>query len=203
MNPNTTTRRTFFGAVAAATAGVILLPTPAAPATTGTEADRQVLSRVRAILTTPPPSRVTCHCAACMAVKARPFRCVRCGYHGPPATFGCACDRSARDQLAFYQNTLRVYPTAANWPSDWRTSRSAFRRSARLLGKVLATSGPLMCVEHGKGHPAALTAVYSAEGNCCHTAPFCALCDSCGEGDAADAHYLEEVMRELQAALVS
>lgn len=165
-----------------------------------------VLIRVRAVLSRRRITEPDCHCDACIAVMARPFRCGDCGYTGAPTTHGCTCHQSLRSKVCFNTATLQQYTTDAAWPAvvyGWKVSRTDLVRETARLRRIGRTIRHIaLCQGEGRGMPNTDGLTFSFEGNCSHAFPFCAACGGHGDSSADDEHGPAlSMLREVNAIL--
>jgi hypothetical protein len=138
MIPTTSTPRSFLSASAMLAAGTVVLPRSARAAVTLPPAsgESDAAARIRATLRTPRNYLEGRHCAACGAVRARPYRCEDCGYSGPPATFACDCARQVDEQE--FSNTFTMATRAtSHWPAEWATPRAELASETRKLRRLI------------------------------------------------------------------
>lgn len=172
----------------------------------------ECIRRIRSIVDArrvPKDARLVCDvpdCVACLAVRATPFfDCAHCGYHGRPLTFQCDCAKTAASQAEYDRELLREYPTAASWPTHWKSSRKKVAIDAQRLRTLLAAAPVGLCRGEGRGQPAALATLVGFEGSCCHGTTICPTCGAYGDGgrcpDDDAIQYLLAAVRELRAVL--
>jgi hypothetical protein len=146
-------------------------------------------------------------CAACTRVRATRFDCAVCGYQGHPIGFVCGCANAAESRVRMDHHILSTYPTAASWPTDWKTPRRKVAIDARRLRTLLAEQPVGLCLGEGKGQPPALDNLVGFEGNCCHGIAVCPTCGAYGDGgenpDDEAVEYLLAMLGELRTVLAA
>jgi hypothetical protein len=160
-------------------------------------ADRK-LERLRAILRKPRTRDRTCDCEHCRLIQGQPFQCGFCGYVGRPATSACDCGRQVRGKIQHIQATLAAFNAGLAWPAEWRTSPDDMKFALKEIRKFVHLG---KCTGLGEGMPKTATPLFGFKGNCCHTSPFCPVCDDCGDGATVDIENMAAVLRELNALL--
>lgn len=77
------------------------------------------------------PDFTPCDCATCRALRATPFSCGNCGYHGAPLVHACSCDSMAAAGELIYETWRRCAETGRR--EDGRRLSRATRERLRDL----------------------------------------------------------------------
>jgi len=128
-----------------------------------------------------------CECAECSALRARAFKCGRCGYRGEPFVNPCICIEQF-DQ----------------WEDAWRKAvREATRKGIdHVFGEDVASCKARLARHRAKGRPG--ECLPSARGgDCCHGHLECPVCveDMDNPAREEDKQHAWRIIRDMRAAL--